>query len=271
NDRRGGVTNGTRGVVTGVDVERRVLNVQRSDGRELVIDTQRYDAIDRGYALTVHKAQGMTADVALVMGSDGATREWAYTAMSRSTLATHYYEVAHPREHDRLSVHHSREPELSADERILRAWSRSEQKDSALDYPERYVEAARDVVAAGLDSSPTEAQRELLAHLGAPELAEDSTWIDASLEIDCLLGNEPGGRLGGWLHEMGYSDNAVGALVRSAAAAHELAPEALRSEHIMGVTVDSIRSLADDPLLEDPEFDLEFDLEPSFDPGSISL
>jgi conjugative relaxase-like TrwC/TraI family protein len=271
NDRRGGVTNGTRGLVIGVDVERRALNVQRSDGRELVIDTQRYDAIDRGYALTVHKAQGMTADVALVMGSDGATREWAYTAMSRSTLATHYYEVAHPRERDSLGVHHSLESELSADERILRTWSRSEQKDSALDYPQRYVEAERDVVAAGLDSSPTDAQRELLAHLGAPELAEDATWIDASLEIDRRLGNEPGSRLGVWLQEIGYSDGAVRALVQSAAVAHELEPEALRHERTLAATVESIQTLSDDPLLEDPEFDLGFDLEPSVDPGPVSL
>ena len=80
-------------MVAAVDVERQTLTLERPDKRQLTLDTTHYDAIDRGYALTVHKAQGMTADIALVVGSEGATREWAYTAMSRATLATHYYEV----------------------------------------------------------------------------------------------------------------------------------------------------------------------------------
>ena len=47
----------------------------------------RYSAIDRSNALTVHDAQGMTDDAALVMESDGGTRVWESTAMSPGTLA----------------------------------------------------------------------------------------------------------------------------------------------------------------------------------------
>ena len=65
NERSGAVSNGTRGVVTAVDVERQTLTLERPDKRQLTLDTTHYDAIDRGYALTVHKAQGMTADIAL--------------------------------------------------------------------------------------------------------------------------------------------------------------------------------------------------------------
>ena len=74
NDRANGVSNGARATVISVDVERQTLTLERGDHRQVVIDTTRYDAIDRGYAMTVHKAQGMTAEVALVVGSDGATR-----------------------------------------------------------------------------------------------------------------------------------------------------------------------------------------------------
>ncbi|HVA18584.1 MAG TPA: hypothetical protein VMU55_00240, partial [Solirubrobacteraceae bacterium] len=55
NDRSGGVSNGTRGVVASVDVERHMLTLERSDQRPVTIDTSAYDAIDRGYAMTVHK------------------------------------------------------------------------------------------------------------------------------------------------------------------------------------------------------------------------
>jgi len=68
NDRHAGVRNGTRGVVTSVDPERGTLTLERPDHGQVTIDTRQYDALDRGYALTVHKAQGMTADIAMVVG-----------------------------------------------------------------------------------------------------------------------------------------------------------------------------------------------------------
>ena len=154
NERSGAVSNGTRGVVTAVDVERQTLTLERPDKRQLTLDTTHYDAIDRGYALTVHKAQGMTADIALVVGSEGATREWAYTAMSRATLATHYYEVSKPPERDTLGVEHWKETSRSAEERTVQAWTRSELKESALDYPERYETTERITVEDDLRAWP---------------------------------------------------------------------------------------------------------------------
>jgi ATP-dependent exoDNAse (exonuclease V) alpha subunit len=67
NERSGAVSNGTRGVVTAIDVEHETLTLERPDKRQVTLDTTHYDAIDRGYALTVHK----TADIALVVGSEG--------------------------------------------------------------------------------------------------------------------------------------------------------------------------------------------------------
>ncbi len=215
NDRQRGITNGTRGVVTAVDLEHATLEVRRSDGRPLTIDTTGYDTIDRGYALTVHKAQGMTADAALVVGSDGATREWAYTAMSRASMATHYYDVERPPERDRLGVHHATDVPEPLDDRIARAWGRSVQNDSALDYPAIYAEPERQrsPIVGRLDGRATEAQLGLLADLGVG-LPREASWIEASLEIDRRMGRTPGRQVRAWLRELGVSDDAVVALIR---------------------------------------------------------
>ena len=203
NDRANGVSNGTRATVTAVDVERQTLTLEREDHRQVVIDTTRYDAIDRGYAITVHKAQGMTAEVALVVGSDGATREWTYTAMSRGTEATHYYAVAQSPERDRLGVSHAPAPTQPTEERIVHSWERSLQKESALDYPERYRDAEREHAPSALDvyAPATEAQRAALADLGAPEPGEHATRLGAALEIDRWSEQTPGSGLDQWLRE----------------------------------------------------------------------
>ena len=217
NDRGNGVSNGTRAIVTAVDVERQTLTLERGDHRQVVIDTTRYDAIDRGYAMTVHKAQGMTADVALVVGSDGATREWTYTAMSRGTEATHYYAVAQPPERDRLGVSHAPAPTQPAEERIVHSWERSLQKESALDYPERYRETDRDhtVSAPDVYAPATEAQREALADLGAPELGEHATRLEAALEIDRWSEQPQGAVLDQWLRETDAGEDRVAQLIRN--------------------------------------------------------
>jgi conjugative relaxase-like TrwC/TraI family protein len=215
NDRANGVSNGTRAAVIAVDVERQTLTLERGDHRQVVIDTTRYDAIDRGYAMTVHKAQGMTAEVALVVSSDGATREWTYTAMSRGTEATHYYAVAHPPERDRLGVSHAPAPTQPTDERIVHSWERSLQKESALDYPERYREAEREHRPSALDvfAPATEAQRAALADLGAPEPGEHATRLDAALELDRWSEQSPGAGLDQWLRETDATEHRLEQLI----------------------------------------------------------
>ena len=215
NDRGNGVSNGTRGTVVAVDVERQTLTLERGDHRQVVIDTTRYDAIDRGYAMTVHKAQGMTAEVALLVGSDGATREWTYTAMSRGTEATHYYAVAQPPERDRLGVSHTPAPTQPAEERIVNSWERSLQKESALDYPERYREADRDhaVSAPDVYAPATEAQRAALADLGAPEPDEHTTRLEAALAIERWSEQAAGTGLDQWLRETDAAEHRLEQLI----------------------------------------------------------
>ncbi len=215
NDRGNGVSNGTRAIVISVDVERQTLALERGDHRQVVIDTTWYDAIDRGYAMTVHKAQGMTAEVALVVGSDGASREWTYTAMSRGTEATHYYAVAQPPERDRLGVTHAPAPMQPTQERIVHSWERSLQKESALDYPERYRDSDRDhtVSAPDVYAPATEAQRAALADLGAPEPGEHATRLEAALAIDRWSEQAPGTGLYRWLRETDAAEHRLDQLV----------------------------------------------------------
>ncbi|HUC37131.1 MAG TPA: AAA family ATPase, partial [Acidimicrobiales bacterium] len=209
NERSAAVSNGTRGVVTSVDVERQTLTLERPDKRQLTLDTTHYDAIDRGYALTVHKAQGMTADIALVVGSEGATREWAYTAMSRATLATHYYEVSTRPERDTLGVEHWKETSRSAEERTVQAWTRSELKESALDYPERYETPERITAEDDLRDLATDRQRALVEILGGTELAQEATRAEAGEEIDRLVAQRAYDHVERVLRQRGMSEEAV--------------------------------------------------------------
>ena len=199
-----------------IDIERQTLTLERPDKRQLTLDTTHYDAIDRGYALTVHKAQGMTADIALVVGSEGATREWAYTAMSRATLATHYYEVFTPPERDTLGVEHWKETSRSAEERTVQAWTRSELKESALDYPDRYETPERITLEDHLRAPATDRQRALVELLGGSELAQEATRVEAGEEIDRLVAQRVYDQAEGWLREAGMSENAAHELVAKA-------------------------------------------------------
>ncbi len=94
NDRRIGVMNGTQGTIAGMDEGN--LVVDTPDGRRLEIPA-RYAAeghLTHGYAVTVHKAQGMTCDVSLVLGDDSLYAEAGYTSITRGRLRNHVYVVA---------------------------------------------------------------------------------------------------------------------------------------------------------------------------------
>jgi conjugative relaxase-like TrwC/TraI family protein len=108
NARHLGVVNGTRATVTRVDGGDGALSVRTADGRDLILPRTYLEAttqhggstLDHGYAITGHKAQGMTTGKAFVLGTDDLHREWGYVAMSRGRVENHLYVVA-PRERDR--------------------------------------------------------------------------------------------------------------------------------------------------------------------------
>ena len=141
NDRDLGLTNGMRVQLLGVDPEMHTVTLRTPDNRDVTLDVRHYDAIDYGYAMTVHKAQGLSVDVSLVLARGDEGREWTYTAMSRGREENIYYTPSSPRvpdEHGRR-FHEERPDELA--ERLERSWERSGAADSTLDY-ERLDEAA---------------------------------------------------------------------------------------------------------------------------------
>ena len=87
NSRWIGIKNGQTGNLEGWRVDERgdiQLTVRADSGRRVDFSIGKYNHLDHGYALSVHKAQGQTLDNALVMLSESMTdREWAYVATSR--------------------------------------------------------------------------------------------------------------------------------------------------------------------------------------------
>jgi hypothetical protein len=88
------VHNGMRGVVVGVAHDS--MTIQLSDAARVRLDRNYLDNgwVDHGYALTVHKAQGITCDRVIVVGPAGLYREGAYVAMSRARMSAHLYATA---------------------------------------------------------------------------------------------------------------------------------------------------------------------------------
>lgn len=96
NDYRLGLLNGTRGTVTEIDPRRGALTVVTQEGRTVEV-RHRYLAaghLTHGYATTVHKAQGATVDVSLLLVDDRSYREAAYTGLSRGRTANRVYVVS---------------------------------------------------------------------------------------------------------------------------------------------------------------------------------
>jgi ATP-dependent exoDNAse (exonuclease V) alpha subunit len=60
NDRSLGVVSGTLGAIDGVNIQSMIVRTHY--GRSVAFDLKHYDRIDHGYAVTIHKAQGMTGD-----------------------------------------------------------------------------------------------------------------------------------------------------------------------------------------------------------------
>ncbi|MCA1697071.1 MAG: ATP-binding domain-containing protein, partial [Actinobacteria bacterium] len=94
-DRGLGVINGSRGVVENVDVSASELEVRLDGDRVVTLQNEYLEAghVTHAYAITGHKAQGMTTDRAFVLGDDSMYREWGYVAMSRGREENRLYVV----------------------------------------------------------------------------------------------------------------------------------------------------------------------------------
>ncbi|MBA2312960.1 MAG: relaxase domain-containing protein [Actinobacteria bacterium] len=96
NSRGLNVKNGTRGIVESVDLEGNEIAMRREDGSTVTLPRSYLGEghLTHAYAMTGHKAQGMTTDKALVLADQTLYREWTYVAMSRGRNDNRLYVVA---------------------------------------------------------------------------------------------------------------------------------------------------------------------------------
>ncbi|MEP5732343.1 MAG: AAA family ATPase [Sulfitobacter sp.] len=83
NDKDLGVKNGMLGTVQSASDGRLTVQLDGSGKRKLTFDPRAYNSFDYGYAVTIHKSQGVTVDQAYVLGSRSMDQHLAYVAMSR--------------------------------------------------------------------------------------------------------------------------------------------------------------------------------------------
>jgi conjugative relaxase-like TrwC/TraI family protein len=193
NHRHLGVLNGTRGTVTHTDRRHRChrcLTVRREDtGEQVVLPGDYLDAghLTHGYALTAHKAQGLTCDATFVLGSDDIYREWGYVALSRGRTDNRLYLTASDLDHDRVDdpthpeVH---QPDLrTPTQRLTAELTRSHQQSLALDH---LPAAAQPADGPAADPGPGPAAPYLTAALGPRPTgpARQQLWDAAAAVID---------------------------------------------------------------------------------------
>ncbi|HEY5186240.1 MAG TPA: hypothetical protein VIM19_15360, partial [Actinomycetes bacterium] len=95
NDHRRGLLNGTRATIERTD--RTTLRLHTETGQHAEVPVRwASDHLDHGYALTVHKAQGLTTDLALIYGTAALSQQAGYVALSRGRTANHLFTSAQP-------------------------------------------------------------------------------------------------------------------------------------------------------------------------------
>lgn len=91
NNRDLGVKNGMLGTVEHVEKGKIIARLDGRSGDSVSIPTDSYQAIDHGYATTIHKNQGATVDRAFVLASSTMDRHLTYVAMTRHRDSVQLY------------------------------------------------------------------------------------------------------------------------------------------------------------------------------------
>ncbi len=81
NDRNINIKNGMTGIILGGNEN--ILKIKTENNREIEINTNKYNKIDYGYAITLHKSQGKTYDNVTVVAEKMMDAKATYVAMTR--------------------------------------------------------------------------------------------------------------------------------------------------------------------------------------------
>lgn len=126
NDRALGVKNGTLATVERAD--HGALSVRLDNGEIRQVQAEQYAAIDHGYAVTIHKAQGVTVDHAYLLATPGMDRSLAYVGMTRHRESATLFAATED---------FGNRGEDAARVQLTRTLARERPKESTLDFADR--------------------------------------------------------------------------------------------------------------------------------------
>ena len=137
NDHQRKIRNGTVGEIVTIDHENRSVLIDTTDGlRRLHQEYLDEEWMRHGYAVTVHKAQGLTCEHGLLLASDETHFETGYVGLSRGTLSNRLYAVSTETDAD-LERHQRKgsEPERDPIGLVTESMSKSGAKYLAVESP----------------------------------------------------------------------------------------------------------------------------------------
>lgn len=137
NDHQRKIRNGTVGEIVAIDHENRSVLLDTADGlRRLHREYLDEGWLRHGYAVTVHKAQGLTCEHGLLLAFDETHHEVGYVGLSRGTLSNRLYAVRTETDVD-LEPHQRKrsEPERDSIGLVTESMTRSAAKDLAVTLP----------------------------------------------------------------------------------------------------------------------------------------
>jgi hypothetical protein len=135
NQSRLGVLNGDLGTVVSANHNHGSLTVRLDrdpEIRDLPVWYLQQGHVEHGYALTGHKAQGVTTGRTFILVNGNTDRQWAYVAMSRGRQANTLY-VAGPEPEDHECIHLARPDRRDALELLTASLARSSTQTAAID------------------------------------------------------------------------------------------------------------------------------------------
>ncbi|MFC2176981.1 MobF family relaxase [Actinomycetota bacterium] len=130
------VLNGDLATVTSIDQDRRRLTVRLDRDPETRVLPDWYleqGHVDYGYALTGHKAQGVTTDRTFVVLDGTTDRQWAYVAMSRGRQNNTLY-LTNPEPTDEQCTHLTHTERHDALDGLTAALNRGSTQTAAIDH-----------------------------------------------------------------------------------------------------------------------------------------